>query len=385
MSATAWSCAFWISVTALFFTYVGYPFLVATLAAGRRRREAPQRDLPLVSVVLVARNEEGRIRARLENLLASDYPADRLEIIMVSDGSTDGTLAAVAALNDPRITLIAQPERRGKAAGLNAGVSRAKGGVIVFADARQTFDSATIGELARRLSDPGIGAVSGELEIAASASGAGKGIDAYWRLEKFLRSKEAELDSCIGCTGAVYALRRELFSPIPEDTILDDVVIPMQAALRGARVAFASAAKAFDPQPLAPEIEARRKQRTLAGNFQMLFRYPEWLLPWRNRLWWQLISHKYLRLVAPVFLLVAAIANAMLARVPVYTAAAVLQLGFYACALLGLRSSARAFSIPAGFVFLNVNVVRAFFHYLATRNSAGWAEAAPARRDPAQP
>jgi cellulose synthase/poly-beta-1,6-N-acetylglucosamine synthase-like glycosyltransferase len=373
---TGWlaSIVFWVSVAALFFTYLGYPALMALLARFRRprgERDAPP-EWPLVSVVLVARNEAARIAERLRNLAESDYAGDRMEFLVVSDASSDATDHEVKKLGDPRIRLIRQPERAGKASGLNAGVAAARGDVIVFADARQTFAPSAIRELSRALLDPQIGAVSGELEIALSGGGVGRGIDAYWRLERFLRRAEAEVDSCIGCTGAIYAIRRALFAAIPPDTILDDVVIPMQIATRGLRVSFSPEARAYDPQPLEPRLENGRKRRTLAGNFQMLFRYPAWLMPWRNRLWWQLIAHKYLRLFAPVFLVAAGLANAALLASPVYRVTGALQVVFYALAALGFVLRSRLFSIPAGFVFLNYNVVRAFGQYLTGRAGAEW-------------
>jgi cellulose synthase/poly-beta-1,6-N-acetylglucosamine synthase-like glycosyltransferase len=328
-----------------------------------------------VSVVLVAHNEASRIAGRLQNLLESDYPPNRLEIIVVSDGSSDTTAGIAANAAGQHATVIMLPTRMGKAAGLNAGVAAAHGEVVVFADARQSFAPSTIKELSRALLDPCVGAVSGELEIADSHDGIGKGIDAYWRLERSLRRSEAAVDSCIGCTGAVYAIRRSVFTPLPEGTILDDVVIPMQIALRGLRIGFCSEARAFDPQALDAANETRRKRRTLAGNFQMLFRYPGWLLPWRNRLWWQLLAHKYLRLLGPLFLIAAAVANAALIAFPFYRVSAALQITFYACAVAGMFFRSRIFSIPAGFVFLNYNVIRAFGQYLGRSASAGWTAA----------
>jgi hypothetical protein len=217
--------------------------------------------------------------------------------------------------------------------------------------------------------------VSGALMIETAATAVGGGVDAYWRLEKFVRSAESKLDSSIGCTGAVYAIRRKLFQSIPADTILDDVVIPMQIALQNYRILFEPLAVSFDPQSLEPEREKVRKQRTLAGNFQMLFRYLNWLLPSRNRLWWQLISHKYLRLAAPLCLVLALIANARLLESSFFRLLFYGQCFFYSLAIFGLifsRSKIFIFSIPAGFVFLNWMTVRGFFYFLKGKNQAGW-------------
>jgi cellulose synthase/poly-beta-1,6-N-acetylglucosamine synthase-like glycosyltransferase len=369
---------FWIGATVLTYTFFGYGLLIATIARWRPRpisNPCPGAALPPLAVVLVAHNEEHQIAARLQNLLSCEYPAEKLRILLVSDGSTDSTGIRAEAIRDPRIEVIVQTERAGKAAGLNLAVSRCREEVVVFTDARQRFAPNAIKQLATHFSDSEIGAVSGALEIAAATSAAGAGVDAYWRYEKFLRAAESRVDSCIGCTGAIYALRRTLFSPIPEDTLIDDVVIPMSAAVQGARVIHDPLARASDPQPLEPAAERRRKQRTLAGGFQLLFRHPAWLLPWRNRLWWQLISHKYLRLVAPAFLLTAFGANLALASRPFYAFCLAAQSVFYACAAVGSLPRAtrlRVFALPAGFVFLNLQAVRGFLYYVTRRGGSGW-------------
>jgi len=367
--------AFWISGVALAYTFVGYGALMRWLAR-RPPLEHKVPDQPLeVCVVIVAHNEAKRIGPRIENLLASDYPPEKLRVLLVSDGSTDDTVAQAQRLDPHRLTILTQATRAGKAAGLNAALARATGEIVVFTDARQRFASDAIARLAAHFTDPSIGAVSGELEIEASSSATGAGVDAYWRYEKQLRAAESRLDSCIGCTGAIYAIRRSLFTPIPSDTLLDDVVIPMQIAARGARVIHDSQALAFDPQTLDPSREKRRKRRTLAGNFQMLFRHPGWLLPWRNRLWWQLISHKYLRLAAPFFLLTAFAANVALTPRLFYQATLALQILFYAAAALGFLPRSRrlkVLALPAGFVFLNLMVLRGFLLYLTRGNRAGW-------------
>lgn len=366
--------AFWGSALLILFTYVGYPVLMALVARGKNPQPTPPADPPSITAVIVAHNEAKRITARIQNLLASDYPADRLCVLVVSDGSTDDTVSIVQALDEPRAEVLALPERGGKAGGLNAGVAASHSDLIVFTDARQTFAPDAITRLASWFGDPRYGAVSGELEIAAAESGTGSGVGAYWKLERFLRAKEAATDSCIGCTGAIYAIRRALYTPIPPDTTLDDVVIPMRIAIAGHRVGHDPQAKAFDPQSQEPEVEALRKNRTLAGNFQMLFRQPGWLLPWKNRLWWRLIAHKYLRIIAPALLLILLAASVFLRQESLYLAALLLQLGFYLVGALGMvtRLRIKIFSLPAAFVFLNLAVVRAFFGYLFGNNLSHW-------------
>ena len=367
---------FWFSLGLLIYTFLGYPLVMHSLArlTPERRRPVPPTQWPTVSVVLVVGNEEQRITPRLQNLLASDYPADRLEILVVTDGSTDATAARVRELGEARVKLVPRPERAGKSAGLNAGIPLAGGEIVVLCDARQSFAPGTIRALAGNFSDPAVGAVSGELFIDPAASGVGAGVDLYWRLEKMIRTAEARRDSCIGCTGAVYALRRALFTPIAPDTILDDVVIPMQIAVAGHRVLYDTAAPAYDPQALEPARERGRKQRTLAGNFQMLFRHPVWLLPWRNRLWWQLLSHKYLRIAAPLTLAVIFSSNLALVHAPIYRALCAGQCLFYGLAAAGLAVPSlrvRVVSLPAGFVFLNLMTVGGCWNWLRGAYTGG--------------
>jgi len=360
----------------LAYTFFGYAIIVHII--GRKKSEAAVENFaPNVSVVLVGRNEEERIVGRIENLLDTDHPQDSIEIVVVSDGSTDHMITKIEALGDQRIRAIDSPDHRGKPACLNDGVSASMGEFIVFADARQRFERTTIPRLLSRFIDPKIGAVSGELLIEPSESGIGKGVDAYWRIEKAIRLGESGIDSSIGCTGAVYAIRKSSFAPLPPDTLLDDVVCPMQIALSGLKVKFAPEAVAYDPQSLEPERESRRKRRTLAGNFQMLFRYPSWLLPWRNRLFIQLVSHKYLRLLAPLLLLQVLVASLILAyRGSLFGIVALAgQAILYCFALLGVafpRLPGKAFAIPAGFVFLNLMTVRGFIEFLFGRGRVGW-------------
>ena len=368
--------AFWLSIGALAYTFVGYSALIGWLARGRKivPRALPDAP-PAVCVVVVAYNEESRIGARLENLLSSHYPPEKLRVLLVSDSSADATVARAQAFDPQRVSVLVQPTRAGKAAGLNTALAQATGEIVVFTDARQRFAPDAIARLAAHFTDPRIGAVSGSLEIEAASSAAGAGVDTYWRMEKALRAAESRFDSCIGCTGAIYAIRRTLFTPIPADTLLDDVVIPMHIAAGGARVIHDPEAVAFDPQALEPASEQRRKQRTLAGNFQMLFRYPGWLLPWRHRLWWQLLSHKYLRLAAPFFLLTAFTANLALAAQPFYLATLAGQALFYAAAALGLMVHSRwlrILSLPAGFIFLNFMSLRGLWQFLTQRDRPGW-------------
>ncbi len=358
---------------------MGYPLHIFLLS--RRNRNEPEslncQNEPMVSIVIVVHNEQERILPRLRNLLACDYPQDRREFIVVSDGSDDETVARARSLRDvPCLTIIENRRQRGKPSCLNDGISAAKGDIVVFADARQRFEAKAIRSLVGCFDDATVGAVSGELLIEDSTSGLGSSVDAYWRLEKMIRRAEAKVDSCIGCTGAIYAIRRGLYQSLPQDTLLDDVVTPMLIAISGYRIHFTAEARAYDPQSLEPERESMRKRRTLAGNFQMLFRYPSWLLPWKNRLWWMLLAHKYLRLSAPLLLMALFVSNCWIAPSGRFYAVVLsAQIMFYSSAAIGIlipELRMKAFCMPAGFVFLNIQTLRGFIYYLSRHGKGGW-------------
>ncbi len=370
---------FWGALWLMGFTFGGYHVLMLWLA--RRQKNLtpnpPSQNLPTVSFVLVVADESNRIAARVQNLMAAEYPAEKMEVIVVTDGSSDGTPAKVKALMaaDSRIRCLELGTRMGKANGLNQGVAAASGEIIVFADARQRFAPDTVKRLVQVLADERTGAVSGRLVVDGAASAVGQGVGSYWSMEVRLRTAESQFDSCIGCTGAVYAVRRKLFQPIPADTWLDDVVIPMQIALQGQRVQYDPEALAYDPQDLDHDREKVRKKRTLGGNFQMLFRYPGWLLPWVNRLWFQLIAHKYLRLAGPFLVLFIWGSNAMLRQEAFYGFCFWLQNSFYLCALIGLlqpKLKFKLFALPAAFVFLNWMVLLGLRHYLTAPKTGAW-------------
>jgi cellulose synthase/poly-beta-1,6-N-acetylglucosamine synthase-like glycosyltransferase len=369
------------TIATLAYAFLGYPVLVALLArlCPRPLGKGGADFLPTVTAVVVVRNGVDRVVARVRNLLESDYPAERLGVVVVSDGSTDGTEAVLNALGDPRLRVLGRERQRGKASGINAALAQTTSEVVVLGDLRQCFAPETIREFVRCFADPKVGAVCGALEVVSGTDAVSGGVDAHWRLENFVRRQEATFDSSIGYTGAICAVRRAAFVAIPEDTILDDVVIPMLIAQQGFRVVYEPAARATDPQPFALGIEHRRKRRTMAGNFQMLFRYPRWLLPWHNRLWWQLISHKYLRLLGFPLLVTMLAANLALLRFAPYRALLAGQMAFYLLAGVGLaapRLRHRLFALPASFVFVTWRTMLGLRDYLRTPSKLGWDQAA---------
>jgi cellulose synthase/poly-beta-1,6-N-acetylglucosamine synthase-like glycosyltransferase len=334
---------FWLSALVVLYVYAGYPLLAAAWGKTRDRRPRKRRfepgSWPTLSIIVAARNEAARLPARVANLLDQEYPGPR-EILVVSDGSTDDPAGALAHF-DTRVRLIEVPSG-GKPLALNAGVAEACGELLVFADARQRFAPGALLELASNFADPQVGGATGELVLdweldpAAADSGVGDGIGLYWKYEKKLRRAESRIWSTLGATGAIYALRRSLWQPLPANALLDDVLAPMRAVLAGFRVVFDETAVAYDHASTDAAAESRRKTRTLAGNYQILALEPRLLLPFVNPVWLQYVSHKVGRLVVPWALIGLLISSAALANDGLlYAAALVLQLLFYGLAGLG--------------------------------------------------
>lgn len=349
---------FWLSFGLVAHAYVGYPCLVNMLA--RRRGQAPleRATFPPLTVVVAAHDEQARIAGRIRDILAQDYPADRLRILVVSDGSRDGTEHA-AAVGDPRVGVLALAGNAGKAMALNAALAQVATDLVAFADARQRFAPGTLKSLVAPFADPMVGAVSGTLLIdSGSSARTAHDVGAYWRMERRLRSDEALLGWLHGVTGAIHAMRRDLFRPLPPGTILDDLWMPLHVLLRGRRVWMARDAIAYDHGSATTREEFRRKLRTLAGNWQLVARAP-WLLdPRRNPVFFAWCSHKLLRLLVPWALLAAMAASAMLPG-PLYRVAFHAQWIAYALSAVALcspRLAKRVPLLPSAGTFLLLNL-----------------------------
>ncbi len=361
---------FWLSFLTIAYAYFGYAVLLSVYAKLRRSPLSRQGITPSVSVVIAARNEESRLAEKIRNLRLLDYPSTRLQFVIASDGSTDGT-NRVLTEQVPWILPVLLPRSEGKANALNQAVLRATGDILVFLDVRQSVDSNAISELVSCFGDPQVGAVSGELILETSAGlPSPDGLGIYWTIEKAVRKLESATGSVVGVTGAIYAIRRELFVPIPTGTILDDVFVPMNVVRMGRRVVFQPSAIARDRIFTEKRKEFSRKVRTLAGNYQLL-RMAPWLLTRRNPLLFRFISHKLLRLLVPLLLLFMLLSSAMIADRS-YRAAFVLQVMFYALAGFGaVRPSSKQFkpvAIANTFVMLNAAATLAFYRFIAGRD-----------------
>ncbi len=367
---------FWLSLALIFVAYAAYPIWLYFRARFRPRPVRRASIFPRVTILLAVHNEQKYLRAKLHNLAALDYPADRAEVIVVSDGSTDETNKILAAWENANRRTVILPSHCGKATALNHGVAEAKGEIIVFTDARQTIASDALKNLVENFGDPSVGCVSGELIIEEHRSSAfAGGVGLYWRLEKKIRDWEGLAGSMVGATGAFYAVRKHLLLPLPQETILDDVLIPFQVVRQGQRVVFEPKALAWDDLKPGPKQEFRRKVRTLIGNYQLLQLAP-WVLTRSNPLRFQFICHKLLRLLVP-FALVGLLVSTFWIRIDIYGQALVVQLVFYALAALSIfRPRARIISrlsdIPLTFIVLNIAAAVAFF-YFVTGRKAVWA------------
>jgi len=295
---------FWTSLGFIVYVYIGYPLL---LLIWKRVAPHPVRKLPIepqVTLVIAIHNERENVASKMQNCFDLDYPPQKLQIIVSLDAPTDGTDVLVRGY-EPRVEVVSSGVRKGKASALNRALAFARGEIVIFADARQRFDRAAVRQLVANFADPSVGAVSGRLVLLDDEGReASDTLGMYWRYEKKLRAMESEIHSVPGTTGAIYALRRELFEPLPPRTVLDDVLVPMRVVLKGKRVLFDHAALAYDRVAKSPEIEYAKKRRTLMGNYELLAEMPELLLPWRNPIFLQLFSHKVGRLLVPYCLIV---------------------------------------------------------------------------------
>lgn len=369
---------FWLSVSLILYTYLGFPLLVVFRGLLWKRPYARGTGTPSISFVIVAHNEAKVIGKKLENLLSLDYPREQLEIIIASDGSDDGTDEIVAGYRDSKVRLVACP-RRGKIPALNDAVASATGELLVFSDANSIFRGDALRRLAAPFSDPKIGGVAGNQTYASSGTEAatGMGERLYWRFDQLLKRYQGGSGSVISATGAIYAIRRALFRPVPGG-VSDDAVISYRVIAAGFRVVFEPEAVAFEHVAPSAEAEFRRKVRVCVRGLQALTVEPGLFNPfWHGFYSLQLISHKLLRWLLVWPLLAALLTSLLLTTAhPVYLLIAAVQLVFYGMALavfiltrLGysvsrLPGPLKAAAVPFYFCLANTATIVALFKFI---------------------
>jgi biofilm PGA synthesis N-glycosyltransferase PgaC len=377
-----------IAVALLAYTYLGYPVAIGVLARLRpwRRTDADvagdasedAAPLPSVTVCLPVFNAATYLPAKIDSILAQDYPADHVQVLITCDGCTDDSEAVARALAARpevagRIRVLVAPRRSGKPTALNEMAREATGEMLLLNDVRQPLSRTAIRALARALADPSVGVATGNLVLAG---GAGSGV--YWRYENWIRAQESRFRGVVGMTGPIGMIRRADLPPLPEDIILDDVWIPMQLGMAGKRVAFVAEAEAHDAA-FEDDREFKRKARTLAGNYQLFARMPRLLIPFVNRIWFETFSHKIMRLLAPWLLLLLAVATVLGARagsappaeVALMRALVVAQALFYLAAVAGRRAG-RIGGLARTFVVLNTAALVGLIRYLTGRQRITW-------------
>ena len=382
MSETIPEILFWTSATLIFYAYAGYVILAYLLARfASRPVTLPGGSLPRVTLLISAFNERAVMGEKLENALALDYPQERFEVLVVSDCSDDGTDEIVQEFAPRAVRLVRQAERLGKSSGLNLGVLQASGEILVFSDANAMYEPDALRQLVRHFADPRVGYVVGSARyrtgLEQSPSAKSEGL--YWKLETWLKQKESAFGSVVGGDGAIYAIRRELFTPL-RPTDINDLLNPLQIIARGYRGAYEPDAVCYEEAGDSFEKEFRRKVRIISRSLNALRRAPRVLLPWTQpRHWFALVSHKLLRWIAPVFFLLLFFATAVLWKSPIYRLMLVLQIVFYALAGIGWvmerRSgdrTSRILYLPYYFCLVNLASLLGIGKFLTGSLSPTW-------------
>ena len=334
----AWAkIVFWSSGLALFYIYAGYPLLLFLLSRFRRRVLPPEGYTPFISILIAACNEEAGIGKKLEQTLALDYPADRLEILVLSDGSQDNTDAIVNGFGDSRVHLVRIPERKGKTNAQNVGVTQAKGEILIFSDATTVYHPQALRRLVANYQDPAVGAVSGRYQyFDEQQSPTGLGTIAFWNYENNIKVWQSRICTVTGCCGCIYSVRKDAYTELPPD-IISDLVQPLWVVQKGRRVVFEERALAYEETTESTAEEFAMRVRVITRGMRGLLSVPELLMPWKHG--WvslQLFSHKVLRWLAPVFWLLLLFSNAVLWKQPYFGIFLLLQVSLYLLALLQL-------------------------------------------------
>ncbi len=379
---------FYLSLFILFYNYLGYGMLLILFTRIKRFFTSPNREqfdlVPPVTLLVAAYNEADFIQQKIENCLALDYPEEKLTIIFVTDGSSDGTPDIIR--KEPRVRLLHEPQRSGKTAAINRAMKCVQTPFVIFCDANTLLNSQAVRNIVRHYEDPRTGGVAGEKRVIADGNSNAAGTEGiYWKYESYLKKLDAELYSVVGAAGELFSIRTSLYQPVEENVILDDFVISLRINMKGYRIAYAPDAYAMEAPSFSITEEHKRKVRISAGGFQSIvmlkgllnfFRYPV--------VSFQYISHRVLRwTLSPLSLPVLLVTNAVLAVAspqPFFKWLLAAQIAFYLLAFIGYRQALRQKKstlsyIPFYFLFMNVAVYQGFTRYLRNTQSAVWEKA----------
>ena len=376
-------CIFWLSVMLVVYGYVIYPPLIWCLSrlfgkavTGTISSSSPA-GLPVLAVLIAAHNEEDVIEPRIRNALSIDYPAEKLSVVIGSDGSSDSTNERVRRVEDRRVQLLDFTVRRGKASVLNSAMEKLTADIVLMSDANTDIDVAAAKRLVRWFEDPSVGVVCGRLILTDPRTG--RNVDsAYWKYETFLKICEGRLGALLGANGAIYAIRRELYTPIPAGTIVDDFVIPLLARLRtGCQIVFDVEAIATEETPAGVGAEFHRRSRIGAGGFQSLAMLWPLLNPYQGWVSFSLWSHKILRWTCPLFMIAALLSSLALVRYPFYCGMLIAQLAFYLISLMPLLAPnnvpiPKPFRLATMFTTMNLGLLVGFFRWARGSQGGVW-------------
>ena len=384
---------FWATLLIVFYTYIGYGILLyiiirlKRLFAGKPCEAVPPKDeeLPTMTLMICAYNEEDVVKEKMENTLALDYPKDKLRIMWVTDGSNDRTNELLAAY--PEVDIVFSPERRGKTAALKHGLTELNTRYVAFTDANTMINAGALREIARLFSDPTVGCISGEKRVAARKAGemAAEGEGLYWRYESTLKRWDSELYSAMGAAGELYAIDPKLCREVPDEALLDDFMLSMYVVQAGKRIAYTAEAYALEYGSANIYEESKRKRRIAAGGLQSIWWLRSMLNPFKQPLvTFQYVSHRVLRWsitpIAMVLLLLVNIALVAMGAGTFYTVILILQALFYLMALAGWLFNRYGYKnkllyTAYYFVFMNFNVFRGMAYLCSHGKSGAWEKA----------
>jgi cellulose synthase/poly-beta-1,6-N-acetylglucosamine synthase-like glycosyltransferase len=372
---------FWLSIAILLYIYFGYPPLVWLLARVFGRQPIRQPVTPTVSLVIPARNEQAHIEGKVRNTLALDYPASQLEIVVCSDGSTDRTNQIVQSFAGQGVRLLAMPEHLGKSAMLTRVVPQLRGEIVVFSDTSSELERDALRKVVRSFADPKVGCVCGLYRLKGPADLRAQGEGVYWKYETFIKRQESRLHSILGAHGAFYAIRRPLFTKLTGSSINDDYLIPMRIVAQGYRAVYDPEAVAWELELASVGGEFARRRRIAAGNCQQILELRDMLRPGRGWVAFCFFSHKALRTVAPLFMLLVLISSLWLPA-PWSTLSLAAQALFYATAFAGYLCYRRGrhvkwLSLPFYFCLGNLALFVGLFQFLVRRQTPAWGQGGP--------